>query len=182
MPTMTLDVGVVLAKRKSHSKWLDHVWEAHAVLAEPGAAETGARLGKAGDDELFYAGAATLEAHTIETQFYRDNLASGAPKIWVVLRPQAGDLLPELIKVTCDPTEGEGFSETGWDIVNVCPMPEQIQLALIAFVDTHHVEQPFMKRKRDRQDPEALAAGRRGPDRDRFLRELREKEDRDGQA
>jgi hypothetical protein len=182
MPTMMLEIGVVLAKRKSHSPWLDHVWEAHAVLPEPGAAEPGASLGMAGGDHLFYAGAAALEAHTIETQFYRDNLASGAPKIWIVLRPQAGDALPEIIKVTCDPTEGEGYSETGWDTVNVAPMPEPIQLALMAFVEEHHVEQPYIKRKRDRQDPEALAAGRRGPERDRFLRELRTKEGRDEQA
>ena len=30
-----------------------------------------------------------------------------------------------------------------------------------AFVAEHHVERPFVKRKRDRADPEALA--RRGP-------------------
>jgi hypothetical protein len=182
MKPQNLIAGLPLAKRKSHSPWLDHSWEAHAVLAEPGAAAAGASLGRAGEDQLFYGGAATLEAHTIETQFYRDNIASGAPKIWVVLRPQAGDALPDIIKVTCDPTEGEGYTETGWDIVNVAPMPEPIQLALIAFIDAHHVEQPFIKRKRDRQDPEALAPGLKGPDRDRFLRELRAREGRDEQA
>jgi hypothetical protein len=32
---------------------------------------------------------------------------------------------------------------------------------LAAFIAKHHVETPFVKRKRDRADPEALA--RRGP-------------------
>jgi hypothetical protein len=177
MPTMTLDVGIVLERRKATSRWLDVIWEAHAVLPEPPAVEPGAEIGRHGEDVLYYAGPTTLEAHTIETQFYRDNLASGAPKIWVVLRPQPTDALPEIIKVTCDPTEGEGYTETGWDTVNMVPMPEPIQAALIAFIDAHHVDQPFIKRKRDRQDPEALAAGRRGPDRDRFLREMKQKED-----
>ena len=40
-------------------------------------------------------------------------------------------------------------------------MPEAIQQLVAAFVAEHHVEQPFIKRKRDRADPEAL--GRRTP-------------------
>jgi hypothetical protein len=175
MPTMTMDVGVVLQRRKARTQWQDWIWEARAVLPEPAAADAGASLGQDGDDALFYGGNAVLEAHTIETQYYRDNLSTGEPKIWVILRPGPGDAAPELIKVTCDPTEGEGYTETGWDTVNALPMPESIQAALIAFIDQHHVDQPFIKRKRDRQDPEALAAGRRGPDRDRFLRDMQAK-------
>jgi hypothetical protein len=176
MPTFTMDIGVVLERRKAKSAWLDVVWEAQAVLSEPAAAEVGTPLGPNGEGELFYGGSAVLEAHTVETQFYRDNISSGAPRIWVVLRAQPGDARPEIVKVTCDPTEGEGYTETGWDIVNMVPMPETIQLALIDFIDRHHVDQPFIKRKRDRQDPEALALGRKGPDRDRFLREQRQRE------
>lgn len=176
MPTFAVDIGVVLECRKAKSPWLDMIWEAHAVLPEPATAEPGASLGLNGDGMLVYGGAATLEVHTVETQFYRDNIVSGDPRIWVVLRPQPEDARPEIVKVTCDPTEGEGYTETGWDIVNMVPMPEAIQLALIDFIDRHHVDQPFIKRKRDRQDPEALAQGRRGPDRDRFLREAEGKE------
>jgi Protein of unknown function (DUF3305) len=171
MPTLTMEIGVVLERRKARSPWLDVLWEAHAVLPEPAAAAPGAPLGRQGEGELFYAGSATLEAHTIETGFYRDNLGSGAAKLWVVLRLRDDGAMPELIKVTCDPTEGEGYTETGWDIVNMLPMPEAVEAALAAFVAAHHVEHPYVKRKRDRQDPEALAAGRTGPDRDRFLRE-----------
>jgi hypothetical protein len=170
MPTFTMDIGVILERRKAKSPWLDVIWEAQAILPEPAAAETGSPLGANGDGELIYGGAAVLEAHTIETGFYRDNMTSGAPRIWVVLRPQADGSQPAVVKVTCDPTEGEGYTETGWDIVNMVPMPEPIQLALADFIAAHHVEQPFIKRKRDRQDPEALAHGLKGPDRDRFLR------------
>jgi Protein of unknown function (DUF3305) len=176
MPTMTMQVGVVLEKRKARSVWLDFIWEAHAVLVEPAAAERGAPLGRDGEGELFYGGAAVLEAHTIETAYYRDNIASGKPQIWIVLRAQAGDALPEIVKVTCDPTEGEGYTETGWDTVNTVAMPEPILAALMAFVEEHHVDRPILKRKRDRADPEALGYGLRGPERDRFLREKRDRE------
>ncbi len=176
MPTMTMQVGVVLEKRKARSVWLDVIWEAHSVLAEPAAAAAGSPLGRDGEGELFYAGAAVLEAHTIETAYYRDNLATGKPQIWVVLRAQGGIGLPEIVKVTCDPTEGEGYTETGWDTVNTVAMPEPIVAALMAFVDEHHVDRPILKRKRDRADPEALGFGLRGPERDRMLREKRDRE------
>jgi hypothetical protein len=171
MPEMTLAVGIVLARRKAASRWIDWIWEARTVLQEPAAAEPGTRLGEDGDETLIYGGPATIAIHTNDTQFYRDNLTSGAPTIWVVLRTQAGDGLPQIVTATCDPTEGEGYTETGWDIVNAVPMPQTIAAALAAVVEQHHVEAPFIKRKRDRQDPEALAQGRRGPERDRFLRE-----------
>jgi hypothetical protein len=178
MPTFTMEVGVVLERRKAKSPWLDVVWEAHAVLAEPAAAMPGASLGSGGGGDLFYAGAATLEVHTIEAGYYRDNLATGDPKLWVVIRPRNDDPTPEVVKVTCDPTEGEGYTETGWDTVNMVPMPDAVRAALAAFVEEHHVDKPFIKRKRDRQDPESLAHGRKGPDRDRFLRDMQDKEDR----
>jgi hypothetical protein len=176
MPTMTMQVGVVLEKRKARSAWLDLIWEARAVLTEPPAAETGAALGKDGEGELFYGGEATLEAHTVGTPYYRDNISTGQPRIWVVLRAPEGAGLPEIVKVTCDPTEGEGYTETGWNIVNIVPMPEPIIAALMAFIDDYHIDQPYIKRKRDRIDPESLAFGAKGPERDRILRELREKE------
>ncbi len=40
-------------------------------------------------------------------------------------------------------------------------MPKAMQETIAAFVAEHHVEQAFVKRKRDRANPEALA--RRGP-------------------
>jgi hypothetical protein len=43
-------------------------------------------------------------------------------------------------------------------------MPEVIRDAIEAFVAEHHVERTFVKRKRDRANPEAL--GRHGPLRD----------------
>ena len=35
----------------------------------------------------------------------------------------------------------------------------EIQQRLAAFVTAHHVERPFVKRERDRADPEAMARG-----------------------
>jgi hypothetical protein len=36
-------------------------------------------------------------------------------------------------------------------------MPEAVRAALADFVTRHHVEHPFVRRERDRADPEAMA-------------------------
>jgi hypothetical protein len=170
MPLFTTEIGVVMERRKAKSQWIDVIWEAYGVLATPPDTARGTPLGDAGDGALFYAGPMVLEAHTKETANYRTNLMSGTPKVWVVFRKQADDSLPEIVKVTVDPHEGEAFSETGWDMVHVVPMPEAVEIALVDFIAAHHVDEVFLKRKRERYDPEIMAPGRAGPDRDRALR------------
>ena len=54
------------------------------------------------------------------------------------------------------------MTEPGSCIVEAVPMPEQIRDRLSAFVAAHHVERAFVKRKRDRADPEILARRPRG--------------------
>jgi hypothetical protein len=75
----------------------------------------------------------------------------------VALRPTGAEPPYALFAVTADPAEGESFTQAGDDIVEVLTMPASVRAAVEAFVAEHHVEQPFVKRKRDRADPEALA-------------------------
>ena len=105
----------------------------------------------------FYAGAADVELYRTETANYRDNLGSGAPALWVALRPTGVEPPYEVFGVTADPAEGEAWTEAGNDLVDVVPMPEAVRAAIEAFVAEHHVERDFYKRERDRADPEALA-------------------------
>jgi hypothetical protein len=90
-----------------------------------------------------------------------NNLQIETPLLWIVLRPVDGDPPYELAMVTADPAEGEGMTEAGANIVEAVAMPEPLREAIAAFVAEHHVEREFVKRKRDRADPEALA--RHGP-------------------
>ncbi len=109
----------------------------------------------------FYAGATEIGLYRTETARYRDNLASGAPSLWVALRPTGGEPPYDLLAVTADPSEGESFTQAGDDLVGAVPMPQSVRETVEAFVAEHHVEEVFHKRKRDRADPEALA--RRAP-------------------
>ncbi len=52
---------------------------------------------------------------------------------------------------------GEGFTEAADNLVEAVPMPEALREAIERFVAERHVEREFVKRKRRRADPEALA-------------------------
>jgi len=158
-PLMRIPVGVIVERRKAKSPWIDHVWRPLSALA--GRPETAAwtPLDVSDDVATFYAGGADVELFRSETTFYRDNLASGTPLLWVVLRPTGIEPPYDLIAVTANPSEGEAMAGPGTDLVDTVAMPDPIRDAIAAFVDEHHVEQVFYKRKRDRADPR----GRRAP-------------------
>lgn len=160
-PLAQISVGVVVERRKAESPWIDFTWA--PVTALPGApvAAPWTQLSAEGDTATFYAGTADVALYRTETARYRDNLASGSPALWVALRSTGAEPPFDLIAVTADPAEGEGFTQNGDHLVEAVPMPEAVRAIVEAFVAEHHVEQPFVKRKRDRADPEALA--RRGP-------------------
>src|ERR1700687_6022584 len=120
------------------------------------------RRARAADAETtrFYAAPAEVGLYRTDTAQYRDNLASGNPGLWVVLRPTGAEPPYQIVAVTAAPSEGEAFTESGTDLVEPVPMPEPIRVMIEAFIAEHHVEQAFYKRKQKRADPEALAPGR----------------------
>lgn len=156
-PLLRLAVGVVVERRNAKSAWADFVWRPSAVLAgEPDAAPW-TLLEAQADRTTFYAGAGEVLLYRSDTAFYRDNLATGEPMLWAVLRPTGGEPPFAVVTVTADPSEGEALATIGTDLVEALPMPAPIRDAIEAFVAAHHVEHAFAKRKRDRADPEALA-------------------------
>lgn len=159
-PHIRIPVGVVVERARSASQWIDYLWRPVTVLAGEPDSQPWTKL--SGNDERasFYAGRADIALHATETGAYRDNLASGSPSLWVVLRPTESDPPYELFAVTADPSEGEAMTEAGNDIVEFVPMPDPIREIVAAFVTEHHVERTFFKRQRDRADPESLARRR----------------------
>jgi uncharacterized protein DUF3305 len=161
IPLGTIPVGVLVERSKSASPWADFHWRPSAVLTGVPDTPPWTKLFDDGDRATFYAGATNIELFRTETANYRDNLRLEMPLLWIILRPVEGDPPYELASVTADPAEGEAMTETGVNLVESVAMPKPMQEAIAAFVAEHHVEQVFVKRKRDRANPEALA--RRGP-------------------
>ena len=145
-------VAVVVERRKARSPWLDFIWRPVAVLAGTPEAAPWTPLSATQDMTLFYAGDAVIELYRTETANYRSNLASGAPALWVILRPDLSRHAYRLLAVTADPAEGEALADAGCDVIEPVPMPTGIAEAIGGFIAKYHVERPFFKRQRDRSD------------------------------
>lgn len=160
-PLQTLTVGVVVERRRGVTPWSNFIWRPVAVLVGEPEAEAWSKLGDDGTRTTFYAGTAKIELHRSEADNYRGNLERENPSLWVALRPTGAEPPYELFAVTADPAEGEALTEAGDDLIEAVPMPAAVKDVVAAFVSEHHVGHTFVKRKRDRADPEAM--GRRAP-------------------
>lgn len=163
-PLARIPVGIIVERRKARSPWVDFVWRPVAAL--PGLPEAAPWSALAGDAEVtrFYAGGAEVALYPSESPRYLDNLSSGTPALWVVLRPTGGKPPYALLTVTADPSEGEAFTETGSDVVEPVPMPDTVRDVIAAFVAQHPLEEVFYKRKQNRADPDALGRRHVGKD------------------
>lgn len=141
-------VGVVAERRAVEHKWIDHVWEPVAVLPDEPETPAWTRLSVAGSCERFYIGATDLALASTDTAHYRDNLLQPPPRLWVVLREEGGETPLNLVTVTADPMEAEAHTESGANIVGAVTMDTDIAAVIARFVDEHHVERVFVKRKR----------------------------------
>ncbi len=159
MPQLNLEIGVIVAREQQTGPWGGMVWRVVGILPAAPPVAAGTPLGRSAVGDTFYAGPAGLLFHSGETEHYRDNLVSGAPSIWVALKPVTDGC--EVAVATVDPYEAEGLTEGFDDLIEAVPMPDEIAEQLSAFVAEHHVERPFFKRKRDKIDPRK--GFRRGP-------------------
>ena len=163
-PLQTIAVGVVVERTKGANRWSEFLWRPLNVLVGAPDTPPWTKLSDNGERATFFAGVSAIELYRTETAYYRNNLESGAPALWIALRPTGSEQPFTVATVTADPAEGESLSEPATDLVEQVPMPDAIQQLVAAFIAEHHVERTFTKRKRDRADPEVL--GRRAPHRD----------------
>jgi hypothetical protein len=147
-----LSMGIIVERRDLDNRWEDYSW--HPVAIIPGAAELENamdwRLMREGEGwSQFHIGTLALELFRGETEGYRSNLSSSPPQIYVVLsrgeEADEPDVVPFLI--TACPYEAESYMESGEEIVEGVVMPPEIASWIEAFVEEHHVDQPFKKRK-----------------------------------
>ena len=148
-----MPLGVVIERRQSTSPWQDWVWRPVSVL--PGAPPVGAEwheLVRGATWTRYHAANLPLELHRSETDAYLLNLAQPSPRIYVVLRPATapGPNPFRPLLITASPVEAESYQSSGEEIVEGVPMPEPVIAWLEAFVARHHVERPFVKRKRNK--------------------------------
>ena len=147
-----MPLGVVVERREIDNRWQRYAWKPVAVIPGAPPVEAWRELIRGERFVRWHAATLALELHRKETEGYRYNLSARVPAVYVVLRPQDDsphEVAPFL--VTASPYEAECFAD---DLVEAVPMPDGLIAWVQEFVDRHHVDEPFRKRKRDRVDPD----------------------------
>jgi uncharacterized protein DUF3305 len=147
-----IPVGVVVERREAKCVWADFLWRPVSVFVGKPVAAPWTPLDTQANKTLLFANEAVVELHRTEATSYRDNLASGAPSLWIALRLLRHQPY-EILSVTADPAEGEAFTDAGSNLVDAVPMPPDVVEVIVQFVARHHVERLFVKRQRDQKAP-----------------------------
>ncbi len=160
--SVRMPLGVVIERREIDHRWQKWRWTPLAVIPGAPKVEAWTELRRGERWVQFHAATLPLELHRKETEAYRYNLSGNQPAIYVGLRRQSGgehEFAPFV--VTASPYEAQSYTEFGDDIVEAVPMPEGLIAWVQAFIDRHHVDEPFRKRKRKPwKDGEAETAPR----------------------
>lgn len=161
-------IGIVIERRKLANPWQEFGWNTVAVVVDPPESLDFGRLLERGEGwARFYAGLLPIELHRRHTASYRDNMMTGRPQIYVVLRksPDADELAYHPVLATIAPDEAQIYLDTGEDLVDTVAMPEPVQAWVDRFIDAHHVEAPVYKRQRKPYDPRKGGMPGQGPGR-----------------
>ncbi len=155
-----MPLGVVVRRTSGVTRWRKWSWKAVAVI--PGAAEADWRELQRGPSWTeYHAATVPVELHGAETEAYLNALSDGQPSVFVVLRhgDAAQDERPSILLVTASPYEAQDYADSGEEIVEKVPMPAGLIAWVHDFVERHHEEKAFVKRRRDRKRIDAVEDG-----------------------
>lgn len=144
-----LPLGIVIRRMPGVTRWASHVWKAVAVL--PGAGpSTWKELRRDGDAIEYHASTEPLTLYRTDTEAYLHGLSAKIPAIYVVMRPSDNDHPLDIVLVTASPYEAQDYADTGEELVEKVPMPEGLVAWVRDFVERHHEDEVFVKRRRDK--------------------------------
>ncbi|MFK7761750.1 MAG: DUF3305 domain-containing protein [Roseobacter sp.] len=134
------------------TRWAAWSWKAVAVL--PGAPDADWKLLRSdGDVTDFHAATMDLWLYVSDTEAYAHELGAETPSVYVILRADedAGPAGLQVAHITVSPYEAQDYADSGEEIVEKVPMPEGLLSWVAHFVEQHHTEEVFVKRRRNKE-------------------------------
>lgn len=150
----SLRLGIVMRRSPGVTPWAKWSWRAVAVL--PGASDARWKVMReeAGVTE-YHAATLNLWLYQSDTEAYAHELGTVTPSVYVILREAVGEdphgTGYDIAHVTVSPYEAQDYCDSGEEVVEKIPMPEAILAWVGEYVQAHHVEEPFIKRRRNKE-------------------------------
>lgn len=149
----SMPVGVVVRRLPGVTRWQKWSWRAVSLLPGAGDADWNV-LRKEGDAVEYHAATLPLELHRAETEAYLTALSDKTPSLYVVMRPAEElerDVPMEVMLITASAYEGQDYADTSDVLVEKVPMPPGLIAWVREFAETHHEDEIFIKRRRDKK-------------------------------
>lgn len=158
-----MPIGIVMRKTPGVTRWAKWHWRAVAVLPGAGPADW-VELRRDGDAVEYHAATLPLTLWATDTEAYVTNLGDTVPSVYVVLRYEPGERAPlRAVVVTASPYEGQDYCDSGEELVEKVAMTPGLIGWVRDFVQTHHRDEAFVKRRRNRLDTELTEDGKGDP-------------------
>tara|TARA_R110002094_G_scaffold183395_3_gene160804 strand:+ start:1433 stop:2020 length:588 start_codon:yes stop_codon:yes gene_type:complete len=147
--SISIPLGIVIRRVPGVTRWVSHVWKAVAVL--PGAGEASWKeLRRDGEAVEYHAATLPLELFRTDTEAYLHGLSAKVPAIYVVMREGENDEPLDMVLATASPYEAQDYADTGEELVEKVPMPEGLAAWIRDYVELHHEDEVFVKRRRNK--------------------------------
>ena len=136
--------------------WQDEVWKPVAVFQTDDLTISWKVMLEGEGVTQYHAATVPLNLHRKETEALNLNLeGDNEGEIYVILceEDNKSAQMPYYVHlVTASSYEAQDYMDTGEYIIEKVPMPESVAALIAAFANEHHVEEKFIKRKRDKLD------------------------------
>jgi hypothetical protein len=150
---LAIPIGVILTCKQSANPWADVVWRASGVMLDIPPGPEWRELAHGEGFEQYLAAGAQLDLFRKETEAYIANIESSAPALYIVLREsERADRPIKVHLVTASPFEAQDYMDSSEEAVERVAMPVALVAIIGKFIEDHHVEETFRKRKRDEVD------------------------------
>ena len=146
---ISMPLGIVLRRTPGVTRWAKYLWKAVSVL--PGAADASwKKMRRDGEAVEFHAATCPLELYRTDTEAYLQGISDKVPSIYVVMREGEGSDPLNIVLVTASPYEAQDYADTGEELVEKVPMPEGLIAWIRDYIELHHEDEVFVKRRRNK--------------------------------
>lgn len=160
-----LPIGIVAKRTPGVTRWAKWSWKITSVL--PGAAPAEWKLlRQEGESSEFHVATLPLELWESDTEAYLAALSSRVPGVVVVMQEDdsVDARMPwKPLLVTASPYDGQDYMDSGDGLIEQVPMPDGLIAWIREFCEAHHVEEAFVKRRRDKRRVDLVEDGKGDP-------------------
>ncbi|QSP95816.1 DUF3305 domain-containing protein [Marinobacter salinisoli] len=157
-----LRVGAVVRRSPGITRWAKEVWKPVAVI--PGAPDAfWKEMVREGEVVDYHAGTVDMELFRADVEAYLISLNMTVPSVWIIMDRDESRRSPSgwfVSTITASAYEAQDALDSGESLVEAVPIPESLAAWIKEFIDLHYIEEPFKKRRRDKQRVDGIEDGK----------------------